>query len=144
MKTYNEAKTIEIENPDLSNGRLVKDKLFVKRCEAVEATKEVSHFEVVKEYENGGKEYKKVIDVPAKDACEAYDEYEDIHIYVPFTEKEKAERRIVILKAELFNTDYKAIKYAEGELSADEYADTKRRRAEWRAEINRLEGTVNE
>lgn len=143
MKIYNEAKTREIDNPDLNIGKLIEDKRLVKHCEAVEATKEVSHVEVVKEYENGGKEYRRVIDIPARDAREAYDEYEDIYIYVPFTEKEQALRRIAVLKAELFKTDYMAIKYAEGELSENEYADTKQRRAEWRAEINRLEGTVN-
>lgn len=143
MKIYNEAKTREIDNPDLNIGKLIEDKRLVKHYEAVEATKEVSHVEVVKEYENGGKEYRRVIDIPARDAREAYDEYEDIYIYVPFTEKEQALRRIAVLKAELFKTDYMAIKYAEGELSESEYADTKRRRAEWRAEINRLEGTVN-
>lgn len=143
MKIYNEAKTREIDNPDLNIGKLIEDKRLVKHCEAVEATKEVSHVEVVKEYENGGKEYRRVIDIPARDAREAYDEYEDIYIYVPFTEKEQALRRIAVLKAELFKTDYMAIKYAEGELSENEYADTKRQRAEWRAEINRLEGTVN-
>lgn len=143
MKIYNEAKTREIDNPDLNIGKLIEDKRLVKHYEAVEATKEVSHVEVVKEYENGGKEYRRVIDIPARYAREAYDEYEDINIFVPFTEKEQALRRIAVLKAELFKTDYMAIKYAEGELSESEYADTKRRRAEWRAEINRLEGTVN-
>ena len=39
----------------------------------------------------------------------------------------------------LAETDYKAIKYAEGELSADEYAPTKQQRIEWRAKINELQ-----
>lgn len=47
--------------------------------------------------------------------------------------------QINALKGNLRKTDYQAIKYAEGELSAYEYAETKSQRAAWRAEINRLE-----
>ena len=47
--------------------------------------------------------------------------------------------KIIELKRKLRETDYKAIKYAEGELSAEEYAETKAQRKAWRAEINRLE-----
>lgn len=47
--------------------------------------------------------------------------------------------KIIELKRQLRLTDYKAIKYAEGELSAEEYAETKAQRTAWRAEINRLE-----
>ena len=43
------------------------------------------------------------------------------------------------LKQNLTNTDYKAIKYAEGLISDEEYAETKALRQEWRDEINRLE-----
>lgn len=39
----------------------------------------------------------------------------------------------------LRTTDYLAIKYAEGELSAEEYAETRKQRRAWRAEINALE-----
>ena len=47
--------------------------------------------------------------------------------------------KIIELKRFLQSTDYQAIKYAEGELSAEEYAETKAQRKAWRAEINRLE-----
>ena len=43
------------------------------------------------------------------------------------------------LKQKLVNTDYKAIKYAEGLISDEEYAETKQLRQEWRDEINKLE-----
>ena len=46
---------------------------------------------------------------------------------------------IVILKAKLRATDYKAIKFAEGELSAEEYEETRLQRKAWREQINTLE-----
>ena len=47
--------------------------------------------------------------------------------------------RIDMLKAELAVTDYKAIKYAEGWLTEQEYAPTKTYRQAIRDEINALE-----
>ena len=59
------------------------------------------------------------------------------------TEQELIERqrtgRIAELKKLLQATDYQAIKYAEGELSAEEYEPIKQQRKEWREEINALE-----
>ena len=49
------------------------------------------------------------------------------------------EQRINQLKRNLADTDYKAIKYAEGFISEEEYAPIKAQRQEWREEINRLE-----
>ena len=47
--------------------------------------------------------------------------------------------RIIALKDELQKTDYKAIKYSEGWLTDEEYAETKAERQRIREEINRLE-----
>lgn len=46
------------------------------------------------------------------------------------------------LKTKLKATDYQAIKYAEGELTEEEYAETKAKRKAWRAEINELEAEL--
>lgn len=43
------------------------------------------------------------------------------------------------IKAQLASTDYKAIKFAEGWLTADEYAPIKAQRQELRNRINELE-----
>lgn len=43
------------------------------------------------------------------------------------------------LKSLLAETDYMAIKYAEGELSYEEYLPHKIKRAEWRKQINELQ-----
>ncbi len=55
------------------------------------------------------------------------------------TQEEINTQKIAELKQNLLNTDYQAIKYAEGELTEEEYAPIKAQRKEWRTEINRLE-----
>ena len=52
------------------------------------------------------------------------------------------EYKIEELKHKLTETDYKAIKYAEGLISEEEYAQTKALRQSWRDKINRLEQEV--
>lgn len=51
----------------------------------------------------------------------------------------KLEFKIREIKSKLRATDYQAIKYAEGELTAEEFAPIKEQRKAWRAEINALE-----
>ena len=51
-------------------------------------------------------------------------------------------RKINELKNKLFLTDYLALKFAEGELTAEEYAETKANRIQWRKEINELEAEL--
>ena len=48
-------------------------------------------------------------------------------------------RQIGELKQKLSDTDYKAIKYSEGWLTDEEYAEVKTQREEWRSAINQLE-----
>lgn len=139
MKVYNQAKTQELQTYDLKKGYLKSDRILKSHHEATEEIAEVSHYETVAEYPNGGKDIKKVIDTPFTPAREAYDEYEDIRVYVPYTEKELARMEITELKINLKDTDYKALKYAEGFLSEAEYAQTKAQRQEWRNRINELE-----
>ena len=57
-------------------------------------------------------------------------------------EEMQIKNRILILKSRLHRTDYKAIKYAEGELSEAENAETRTQRRQWRAEINELEAKL--
>lgn len=52
------------------------------------------------------------------------------------------EYKIEELKRRLSETDYKAIKYAEGLISEEEYAETKALRQSWRDEINQLESKM--
>lgn len=53
--------------------------------------------------------------------------------------KREAFLRIAELKKLLADSDYKAIKYAEGVISASEYVPIKAKREMWRKEINDLE-----
>lgn len=48
------------------------------------------------------------------------------------------------LKWNLSSTDYKAIKYAEGVISEEEYAPIKEQRQAWRARINEIESLLGE
>jgi hypothetical protein len=87
MKIFDE-NGIEIESPDLEKGYLKNDRLLVMHHEAVEAVEEVGHFEVVAEYPNGGQDVEWVVDIPGVKAAEAWDEYEEILRYIPYTETE--------------------------------------------------------
>lgn len=52
---------------------------------------------------------------------------------------EYKQMQITQLKAQLAESDYKAIKFAEGWISADEYASVKAERQALRDKINKLE-----
>lgn len=79
---------VELTNPDLSLGYLIDDKIFIKHHKATEKVDEKWHYEVIKEYPNGGKDVKKVIDVVGIEAKKAWDEYEDVQRYIKFTNEE--------------------------------------------------------
>lgn len=81
---------VEITSPDLSLGHLVEEEVFVAHHPAVEEVPEQWHYETVCEYLNGGKDVVKVVDVPGVEAKDAWDEYETIKRYVPYTEEEFA------------------------------------------------------
>ena len=53
-----------------------------------------------------------------------------------------AQLKIDVLKLQLQQSDYKAIKYAEGLLTEEEYAPIKAERQAMRDEINRLEAEL--
>ena len=106
---------------------------------AVAGTPEKSHMEVVRTYPNGGKDVVKVIDVPGIEEKPAWDEVVKEQVYVPYSQKELDQLRIEELKQLLKDSDYKAIKYAEGLITASDYAPIKAMRESYRAEINMLE-----
>lgn len=141
MRIFDE-NDIELKEYDHSLGYLKEDERFVKHHEAIEGVEEVWHYEVVAEYPNGGKDVEKVVDVPAVEPKEAWDEYETIHRFVKFTEKELSEIKIGNLKRNLFDTDYMILKVVEGATTLVEIAETVRKRALWRKEINELEAKI--
>lgn len=76
-----------IEHPDLTRGYL-EDSVRTVHHEAVEGVQEVWHYEVIAEYSSGGKDVRKVVDVPGVKAKPAWDEDIPIQIYVPYTQEE--------------------------------------------------------
>ena len=91
MRVFNENKTQELKEYNLNKGHLELDKLFIRHHKAVEEIKEQWHYETIAEYPNGGKDVEKIIDVPYQAPQEEYDEYEDIYVYIPYTDEELEE-----------------------------------------------------
>lgn len=87
-----------IENPDLTLGYLVDDTVPVEHP-AVEGVEEVSHYETVTEYP-GGRDVRKVIDVPGVPAQAAWTEQVPIQKYIRYTAEELAAQEEARKKAE--------------------------------------------
>ena len=86
MEIYN-GNMERIENPDLSLGYLTPGKRTEHHA-AVQGVAEQWHYETVAEYPNGGKDIRRVVDVPGVEAREAWDEEIAIQIYTPYTQEE--------------------------------------------------------
>ena len=147
MRVFNKDKTEVLESFDLKKGYLVDD-VLVTHVLASPAVEEVGHYITLKEYPNGGKDVEWIVDTPARPEVVEHDETEEIKVYIPYTDEElqkiAAEARIEELKRLLRASDYKAIKYAEGALTAEEYAPAKAERQAYRDEINELEKVLTE
>lgn len=90
---------VEIENPDLTKGYLKPETQTVHH-DAVAGVEEVSHYETIAEYPNGGKDVRKVADVPGVAAQDAYDEEVEVQRYVLYTAEELAEQEKARKEAE--------------------------------------------
>ena len=88
-----------IETPDLTLGYLVDDTEPVEHP-AVEGVEEVSHYETVTEYPGGGRDVRKVIDVPGVTAQAAWTEQVPVQRYIRYTEEELAAQEEARKKAE--------------------------------------------
>lgn len=78
-----------IESPDLTKGYLKPETQTIHH-DAVAGVEEVSHYETLAEYPNGGKDVQKIVDVPGVAAKEAYDEEVEVQRYVLYTAEELA------------------------------------------------------
>ena len=128
-----------LDDLDLDTGFLKEERILIAKHKAIEARDEEGHYEVVKEYPNGGADVKWIVDTPAIEAQEAYNEYETILRYTPFEEKDLDQRKILELKEKLSETDYCIIKIMEGSSTTEEYSDVISERKKWRQMINELE-----
>ena len=88
-----------IENPDLTLGYLVGGTEPVEHP-AVEGVEEVSHYETVAEYPNGGKDVQRVVDVPGVPAQAAWTEQVPVQRYIRYTDEELAAQEEARKKAE--------------------------------------------
>lgn len=89
MEVYNE-RMEPVERPDLSLG-WIEETVRTIAHEAVPAIPAVWHYVTAAEYENGGRDVVKVIDVPGTEAKEAWEENIPIGIYHPYTQEELEE-----------------------------------------------------
>lgn len=88
-----------MESPDLSLGWL-EDKTQTIHHDAVAGVEEVSHYETLAEYPNGGKDVQKVVDVPGVEAKDAWDEEVQVQVYHLYTAEELAAQEEAKKKAE--------------------------------------------
>lgn len=149
MKVYNKEKTNILEEFDLSLGYLKED-IIINHIDKVDAVEEQGHYETIKEYRNGGKDIKWIIDVERVEAVEEQNIEEKIQVYIPYSEIEllkiNANKRIQELKDFLSQTDYIVIKLYEKTLLGgsiismiQEYTSVLKEREAARKEINELE-----
>lgn len=88
-----------METPDLTKGYLKPETQTVHH-DAVAGVEEVSHYETLAEYPNGGKDVQKVVDVPGVEAKDAWDEEEQVQVYHLYTAAELAAQAETKKKAE--------------------------------------------
>ena len=98
MKILDETGAV-VENPDLTLGYLTDDTEEVTHP-AVEGVEEQWHWETVTEYPNGGRDVRKVIDVPGVPAQAAWTEQVPVQKYVRYTAEELAAQEEARKKAE--------------------------------------------
>lgn len=138
MKVYNEDKTKELLEYDLTKGYLKDDKLTIHH-DKIEGVKEEGHYKTIKIYPNGGKDVEWIVDKKGIEEKDAYDEEISIQIYIPYTKKELEQQKLFDLKDKLIATDYEAIKYAEGWFTDEEYEPIKQYRESLRQQIRAIE-----
>lgn len=101
MRVFNKDKTKELFVYDLGKGYLVAEKLFVAHHPEVSPRQEIWHHEVKETFPNGGKTVERVVDYPAEEGKAAWDEYEDIQVYVPYSEEQLKNKRAEEIKKRL-------------------------------------------
>ena len=169
-RVFNQDKTQELTEYDLSLGRLQEDELIITHHEAIEEKtveenvaaaqsdgKTVKQIDgvwyiVTAAYENGGEDLSKVLPTEHKDA---WDETEKIYVYITYTEDElsamSANKEISEAKAYLRETDYIVLKIAEAQSENDaeavaslraEYAKQLEKRKQARETVNANEENI--
>lgn len=134
MKIYNEDKTQILDNPDLKMGWLKEDRVVIKTIPATEEIQEQGHYVTIMEYPNGGKDVEWVVDVEGIPAKPETYEYEDIQVYVPYTQEELTQNEIYELEERLAQLTQDFIQMQCGAV----FEDADERVAEFQVKHNRL------
>ena len=147
MEVYNQDKTKILKEYDREKGEIISDTIIIHH-EAVTGVPAKGHYEVIKEYKNGGKDYVWIEDEPGVEPRDAYDEIVNICVYVPYTEKElrikEYQKQLNDNQNYLAATDYLVIKLVEGLISQEEYEQYKPLRQEARENINKYKKLLEE
>ena len=93
-----------LENPDLTLGWL-RDETEAVEHPAQAGVPELSHYETVAEYPNGGKDVRKIIDREGIPARDAWTEQVPIQRYIRYTAEELAARKKAEQAAQLPTTE---------------------------------------
>ena len=93
-----------LENPDLTFGWL-RDETEAVEHPAQAGVPELSHYETVAEYPNGGKDVRKIIDREGIPARDAWTEQVPIQRYIRYTAEELAARKKAEQAAQLPTTE---------------------------------------
>lgn len=93
-----------LENPDLTLGWL-RDETEAMKHPAQAGVPELSHYETVAEYPNGGKDVQKIIDREGIPARDAWTEQVPIQRYIRYTAEELAARKKAEQAAQLPTTE---------------------------------------
>ena len=104
MKIIDDKTGREIQNPDLTQGRLRSETEAVEHP-AQEGVPELSHYETVAEYPSGGKDVRKVIDREGVPPQDAWTEQVPIQRYIRYTAEELAARKEAEQAAQLPTTE---------------------------------------
>ena len=104
MKIIDDKTGLEIQNPDLTQGWL-HDETEAVEHPAQEGVPELSHYETIAEYPNGGKDVRKVIDREGVPAQDAWTEQVPIRRYIRYTAEELAARKEAEQAAQLPTTE---------------------------------------
>ena len=104
MKIIDDKTGLEIQNPDLTQGRLRSETEAVENP-AQEGVPELSHYETEAEYPSGGKDVRKVIDREGVPPQDAWTEQVPIQRYIRYTAEELAARKEAEQAAQLPTTE---------------------------------------
>ena len=100
MRVFDQTKSYEIFSYDEKYGRLVEDVIVKVSHPKVEAKSGIGHYKET-HYQNGGCDREWVWDVPPTAEVAAWDEYENVLVYIPYTAEELKEIRVSEIKSRL-------------------------------------------